>query len=167
MLRIAIAAAISLAAAADTLAEPITARDGSGTVYQLNDDGTYSIVVTGEDGQTYSLSPGGSWFDVAEIFLEIAAGTAMLGFAAQGFLFKKNTALETTLFAVAGLFLVFPALLAPTIQLLTGVTIEGFVPGLSNLGLRIGYNVVLGLIFLVAGVLIQRARPTPEAAVSR
>jgi TRAP transporter 4TM/12TM fusion protein len=118
-------------------------------------------------GLLLKVPPGGSWFDVAEIFLEIAAGTAMLGFAAQGFLFKKNTALETTLFAVAGLFLVFPALLAPTIQLLTGVTIEGFVPGLSNLGLRIGYNVVLGLIFLVAGVLIQRARPTPEAAVSR
>jgi hypothetical protein len=62
---------------------------------------------------------------------------------------------------------VFPALLAPTIQLLTGVTIGSFVPGLSDLGIRVGVNVVLGLIFLVAGVMIQRMRPTPEAAVSR
>ncbi len=118
-------------------------------------------------GLLLKVPPGGSWFDIVEIFLEVAAGTAMLGFAAQGFLLKKNTALETTLFAIAGLFLVFPALLAPTIQLLTGVVIGGFVPGLSDLGVRIGYNVVLGLLFLVAGVLIQRARPTPQAAVSR
>jgi TRAP transporter 4TM/12TM fusion protein len=113
-------------------------------------------------GLLLKVPPGGSWFDIVEIFLEIAAGTAMLGFAAQGFLLKKNTALETTLFAIAGLFLVFPALLAPAIQLLTGLEIGGFVPGLSGLGVRIGFNVVLGLMFLVAGVMIQRARPTPQ-----
>jgi hypothetical protein len=62
MLRLAIAAALTLAAAGAALADPITARDGAGTVYQLNDDGTYAIVVTGEDGKTYLLSPGGSWF---------------------------------------------------------------------------------------------------------
>ncbi len=117
-------------------------------------------------GLLLKVPPGGSWFDIVEISLEIAAGTAMLGFAAQGFLFKKNTALETTLFAIAGLFLVFPALLAPAIQLLTGVEIGGFVPGLSSLGVRIGFNVILGLMFLVAGVMIQRARPTPQPIAS-
>jgi hypothetical protein len=61
MLRIVAAAVISVAATGVSLAEPITARDGAGTVYQLNDDGTYAIVVTGEDGKTYLLSPGGSW----------------------------------------------------------------------------------------------------------
>ena len=114
-------------------------------------------------GLLLKVPPGGSWFDIVEIFLELAAGVAMLGFAAQGYLFKRNTALETTLFAIAGLFLVFPALLAPTILLLTGMTIEGFVPILSDMGLRIGFNVVLGLIFLVAGVMLQRARPSPVA----
>jgi TRAP transporter 4TM/12TM fusion protein len=114
-------------------------------------------------GLLLKVPAGGTWFDIVEISLELAAGVAMLGFAAQGYLFKKNTALETTLFAVAGLFLVFPALLAPTILLLTGIAIEGFVPLLPEFGLRIGFNVVLGLIFLVAGVLIQRARPTPVA----
>jgi hypothetical protein len=47
---------------------------------------------------------------------------------------------------------------------LTGLTIGGFVPGLSDLGLQIGFNVVLGLIFLVAGVAIQRMRPAAAAA---
>ncbi len=83
----------------------------------------------------------------------------MLAFAAQGWLFKKNTVLETVLFAAAGLFLVFPAVLSPTIKLLTGLSIEGFVPLLSDFGLRIGLNVVLGFIILVVGVLMQRMRP--------
>jgi TRAP-type uncharacterized transport system fused permease subunit len=115
-------------------------------------------------GLLLKVPPGGSWFDIVEIFLESAAGIAMLAFAAQGYLFKRNTVLETVLFAIAGLFLVFPALLAPTIRLLTGLTIGGFVPGLSDLGLQIGFNVVLGLIFLVAGVAIQRMRPAAAAA---
>ncbi len=114
-------------------------------------------------GLLLKIPPGGSWFDIVEIFLESAAGICMLAFAAQGYLFKKNTMLETALFAIAGLLLVFPALLSPTIRLLTGLTIEGFVPGLSDLGLRIGFNVVLGLIFLVAGVAIQRMRPAAAA----
>ena len=118
-------------------------------------------------GLLLKVPPGGTWFDIVEIFLESAAGIAMLAFAAQGYLFKKNTVLETVLFTVAGLFLVFPAVLSPTIQLLTGLSIDGFVPGLSDMGVRIGFNVLLGLIFLVIGVSMQRMRPTPEAAVSR
>jgi len=118
-------------------------------------------------GLLLKVPPGGTWFDIVEIFLESAAGIAMLAFAAQGYLFKKNTVLETVLFAIAGLFLVFPAVLSPTIQLLTGLSIDGFVPGLSDMGVRIGFNVLLGLIFLVIGVSMQRMRPTPEAAVSR
>jgi TRAP transporter 4TM/12TM fusion protein len=110
-------------------------------------------------GLLLKVPPGGTWFDIVEIFLETAAGIAMLAFAAQGWLFKKNTVLETVLFAVAGLLLVFPAVLTPTIVLLTGWSIEGFVPLLSDFGLRIGINVVLGLIVLVTGVLMQRMRP--------
>ena len=110
-------------------------------------------------GLLLKVPPGGSWFDIVEIFLESAAGIAMLAFAAQGWFLKKNTVLETVLFAIAGLFLVFPAVLSPTIQLLTGLSIDGFVPRSVRLGLRIGFNVVLGLVFLVAGVLMQRMRP--------
>jgi TRAP transporter 4TM/12TM fusion protein len=115
-------------------------------------------------GLLLKVPPGGTWFDIVEIFLESAAGIAMLAFAAQGYLFKKNTVLETVLFTVAGLLLVFPAVLSPSIRFLTGFAIEGFVPGLSDMGVRIGFNVLLGLIFLVVGVLMQRARPTPAMA---
>jgi len=72
MMKIAIAAAVLLAAAGSTLADPMTAKDGAGTIYQLNDDGTYAIVVTGEDGKTYLLSPGGAWLggDEADALLQ-------------------------------------------------------------------------------------------------
>jgi hypothetical protein len=72
MLRLAVAAAVALAAASGALADPLIARDGAGTVYQLNDDGTYAIVVTGEDGKTYLLSPEGLWFgtDEAAVLLQ-------------------------------------------------------------------------------------------------
>ncbi len=110
-------------------------------------------------GLLLKVPPGGTWFDIVEIFLESAAGIAMLAFAAQGWFLKKNTVLETVLFAIAGLFLVFPAVLSPTIQVLTGLSIDGFVPLLSDFGLRIGVNVVLGVMVAVAGVLMQRMRP--------
>jgi TRAP transporter 4TM/12TM fusion protein len=110
-------------------------------------------------GLLLKVPKGGSWFDIVEIFLESAAGIAMLAFAAQGWFMKKNTVLETVLFALAGVFLVFPAVLAPLIRALTGVAIEAYVPLLSDLGLRIGINVVLGAMVLIAGVLIQRMRP--------
>jgi TRAP transporter 4TM/12TM fusion protein len=115
-------------------------------------------------GLLLKIPKDGGWFDIVEISVESAAGIAMLAFAAQGYLFKKNTVLETVLFAIAGLFLVFPAVLSPTINFFTGLRIEGFVPGLSGMGLRIGFNVLLGLIFLVAGIVIQRARPAAAAA---
>ena len=110
-------------------------------------------------GLLLKVPPGGTWFDIVEIFLESAAGIAMLAFAAQGWFLKKNTVLETVLFAIAGLLLVFPAVLSPTIGVLTGLSIDGFVPLLSDFGLRIGVNVVLGVIVLVVGVLMQRMRP--------
>jgi hypothetical protein len=50
-----------LAAGPALAAGPITAKDGAGTVYRLNQDGTYAIVATGEDGKTYLLAPTGRW----------------------------------------------------------------------------------------------------------
>lgn len=61
MPRIALAATILLVALAGASAEPKTARDGAGTVYQLNEDGSYAVVVTGDDGRTYLLSRDGKW----------------------------------------------------------------------------------------------------------
>ena len=45
-------------------------------------------------GLLLKVPPGGTWFDIVEIFLESAAGIAMLAFAAQGWFLKKNTVLR-------------------------------------------------------------------------
>jgi TRAP-type uncharacterized transport system fused permease subunit len=110
-------------------------------------------------GLLLKLPKGGSWLDIVEVFLETAAGIAMLAFAAQGWFLKKSTTLETALFALAGLLLVFPAVLSAILRPLLGVDVGAFVPGLSGLGLRIGYNVLLGLAVLAIAWGIQRARP--------
>ena len=112
-------------------------------------------------GLLLKIPKGGSWIDIVEIALETAAGIAMLAFAAQGWLFKRNTKVETILFALGGLFLVFPAVLAVVLRPLTNIDIGAYVPGLSDMGLRVGYNVILGLILSAVAITIQRARDTP------
>ena len=68
------------------------------------------------------------------------------------------TWLETALFAVGGLFLVFPAILGAILRPLTGLDVGAFVPGLSEMGFRVGYNVFLGLISFAAATAMQRVR---------
>jgi TRAP-type uncharacterized transport system fused permease subunit len=102
----------------------------------------------------------GGWLDIAEIFIETAAGIAMLAFAAQGWFLKKSTVVETALFTVAGLFLVFPAILGVVLKPLIGIDVGGFVPGLSAIGWRVGYNVLLGLVVFGIGAGLQRTRAT-------
>jgi TRAP transporter 4TM/12TM fusion protein len=102
----------------------------------------------------------GGWLDIVEVFFETAAGIAMLAFAAQGWFLKKSTVLETALFTIAGLFLVFPAILGAVLKPLVGIDVGEFVPGLSGLGLRVGYNVFLGLIVFAVAAGLQRARAT-------
>ena len=109
-------------------------------------------------GLLLKLPKGGGWLDIVEIFLETAAGIAMLAFAAQGWFMKKSNVLETALLALAGLFLVFPSLLSAILRPLLGLDIGAFVPGLSDLGLRVGYNVLLGLAVFAVAVGLQRAR---------
>ena len=102
---------------------------------------------------------GGGWLDVVEIALETGAGIAILALATQGWFLKKNTLLETLLFALSGLLLVFPAIISVIVTPLLGIDINAFVPGLSAFGIRLGYNVVLGLLVFALGFVIQRARP--------
>ena len=109
-------------------------------------------------GLLLKLPTGGNWLDVVEISIETAVGIAFLAFATQGWFLKKNTWLETALFTIAGLFLVFPALLGSVVNPLLSVDLEAFVPGLSTIGWRIGYNVFLGLIVFALTWGIQRAR---------
>jgi hypothetical protein len=83
----------------------------------------------------------------------------VLALATQGWFLKKSTPLETALFALSGILLVFPAIISVIVQPLLGIDINAFVPGLSAFGVRLGYNVLLGLLVFAAGFLIQRARP--------
>jgi len=110
-------------------------------------------------GLLLSVPKGGSWLDVIEIALETGAGIAVLALATQGWFLKKSTPLETVLFALSGILLVFPAIISVIVKPLLGIDINAFVPGLSAFGVRLGYNVVLGLLVFAAGFLIQRARP--------
>jgi TRAP transporter 4TM/12TM fusion protein len=110
-------------------------------------------------GLLLKVPKGGSWVDVVDIFWTTAAGIAILACAFQGRLFKPSTVLESTGLVVAGLLLVFPSLLAAIVRPMTGLDIEAFVPGLSSIGVRLGYNVFLGLILAAAVIAIQRLRP--------
>jgi hypothetical protein len=53
---------------------------------------------------------------------------------------------------------VFPAILGAILRPLTGFDVGAFVPGLSDLGLRVGYNVLLGLVLFAAAAAMQRVR---------
>ena len=87
-------------------------------------------------GLLLTMPKGGSWVDIVEIVLETGAGIAMLALATQGWFLKKSTLLETVLFALGGLLLVFPAIISVIVKPLLGVDINAFVPGLSALGVR-------------------------------
>ena len=96
----------------------------------------------------------------------------MLAFAAQGWFLKKNTVLETVLFAIGGAAAGFPGRASASIvQPLDRLDIERFVPGLSDIGVRVGYNVLLGLLRARAGHVAARAsgdscRPPAERDTS-
>jgi TRAP-type uncharacterized transport system fused permease subunit len=109
-------------------------------------------------GLLLKVPPGGGWLDIVQIVLETAAGIAALAFAAQGWFLKKSNVLETVLFAFAGVLLVFPSVLDAIVRPLTGLDIATFVPGLADLGLRVGWNIVLGLVVFVVVAGLQRVR---------
>ena len=110
-------------------------------------------------GLLLKVPPGGNWFDVIEITLETAAGIVMLALAAQGWLLRKTTRLETALFLLAGLLFIFPSVVESILKPLTGVAFTRYVPGLDQLGLRIGINVTLGLAVAAAALMLHRAKP--------
>ncbi|MEQ1615455.1 MAG: TRAP transporter large permease subunit, partial [Hyphomicrobiaceae bacterium] len=84
------------------------------------------------------------WLDALEVSLKTAAGIAILGVAAQGWLFRRNNVIETVLFTFAGLLLVFPLL------------VQGIVSSMT--GMKFGYTTVIGLAIAMAGAALQKAR---------
>ena len=116
-------------------------------------------------GLLLKIPKGGNWFDIVEITLETAAGIMLLAFVFQGRFLKPNTYLETALYAVAGLCFVMPRLINVAVQPLTGFDIETFVPGLPQIGWRMGYNVPLGLAIAALAILMQKMRGTSTEPV--
>ncbi len=84
------------------------------------------------------------WLDALEVSLKTAAGIAILGVAAQGWLFRRSNVIETVLFTFAGLLLVFPLL------------VQGIVSSMT--GMKFGYTTVIGLAIAMAGAALQKAR---------
>jgi TRAP transporter 4TM/12TM fusion protein len=109
-------------------------------------------------GLLLHMPKGGSWLHVVEIALTSAAGIAALAFALQGWMLKKNNALETLLFGLAGLLLLFPTLVDALLGPLLGISLAPAVPGL-----RIGLHVFVGLAAGAAAVALQRFRPASSA----
>ncbi|HWB46217.1 MAG TPA: TRAP transporter fused permease subunit [Hyphomicrobiaceae bacterium] len=69
-------------------------------------------------GLLLKVPAGGSWLDIVSVTLETLAGIAILGFAFQGRFLRKNSAVETSIFVLAGMLLVFPELIAAILGLI-------------------------------------------------
>jgi TRAP transporter 4TM/12TM fusion protein len=109
-------------------------------------------------GLLLKIPKGGNWFDILEITLETAAGITLLAFVFQGRFIKPITWFEGALFTLAGLCFVMPALISAATLPLVGHDIETYLPGLTNLGMRVGFNVVLGIAIAAATILLHRQR---------
>jgi TRAP transporter 4TM/12TM fusion protein len=71
-------------------------------------------------GLLLKFPKGGGWLEIVLVTIETAAGIAALAFAFQRRLFRRNTILETTLFALAGIILVFPGVLEAAASIVIG-----------------------------------------------
>jgi TRAP transporter 4TM/12TM fusion protein len=99
-------------------------------------------------GLLLKIPAGGSWVDVVLITAKATAGLGALACAAQGWAFRRTTALERILLILAGLFLIFPSLL------------EGLVE--AAIGRDISYTAVIGVVLFAIVLLKQRLQPEPQ-----
>src|SRR5829696_6279730 len=103
-------------------------------------------------GLLLKIPPGGSWVDVISISLRAALGLAALSAAAQQWGLRRNKPVETVLYVLAGLLLIFPTLIEAGAEALSGRDIE--------------YTGTLGLASLVGVVIWQRMKPGVSAPVT-
>jgi TRAP transporter 4TM/12TM fusion protein len=89
-------------------------------------------------GLLLKVPPGGSWVDIALITALAAAGVAVLGFAAQGRILRRNNWVEAVLLTFAGLLLIFPRL----IDGISGSALGATLPYKSALGAAIALTVI-------------------------
>jgi TRAP transporter 4TM/12TM fusion protein len=109
-------------------------------------------------GLLLATPKGGTWLAIAQITLETAAGIVLLGLAFQGWCVKKNLAIESWLFGIAGLLFVFPALISAAVRPLIGIDIDTPLALAQAVGLHIGLNVLLAVALGTATLLMHRMR---------
>jgi TRAP transporter 4TM/12TM fusion protein len=90
-------------------------------------------------GLLLTVPKGGSGWSIVLITLKTAAGLACLAAAAQNWALRKNTPMERVLWVIAGLLLVFPSLLEPLAEKISGYD----VPHPAPIGLAIAALVLL------------------------
>jgi TRAP transporter 4TM/12TM fusion protein len=100
-------------------------------------------------GLLLKVPPGGAWTDVIWISLRAALGLAALSAAAQQWGLRRNTVVESVLYGLAGLLLIFPSLIEAGAEAIVNRDIE--------------YTGTLGLVILVAVVVWQRMKPGVSA----
>jgi TRAP transporter 4TM/12TM fusion protein len=103
-------------------------------------------------GLLLQVPKGGSWVDIVIVAAETLAGIAILAFAFQGRFLRKSTALETILFTLGGMLLVFPELI-------------GAILGLARV--KLAYPHIIALALAVLATLMQWMRPAPAQQGSR
>ena len=101
-------------------------------------------------GLLLQIPKGGSWVNIVVVTLETLAGIALLGFAFQGRFLRKSNALETILFVLAGMLLVFPELV-------------GAILGLARINLAYSHIIALALADIT--IFMQWRRPVMANAV--
>jgi TRAP transporter 4TM/12TM fusion protein len=95
---------------------------------------------------------GGSWIDIVTIFLQTAAGIVLLAFAFQGRFLKQSNMLETVLFTLAGMLIVFPSL----VDALTMVA-----------KVHVWHPLLIAIILATAAIGMQWMRPDSGRSTSR
>jgi TRAP-type uncharacterized transport system fused permease subunit len=109
-------------------------------------------------GLLLKFAEGATWLDIVEITLQVGAGIALLAFAFQRHYRLRTNGVETGLFAVAGILLVLPTVVAAMLKPIIGIDISGYMPLFPQLGLHIGYNVVMAVALFVVAHTMQRTR---------
>jgi TRAP-type uncharacterized transport system fused permease subunit len=97
-------------------------------------------------GLLLKVPPGGSWVDIVKVSLETLAGIAILGFAFQARFLRQSTILESAMFAIGGMLLVFPELIATILR---------------PFGIPLPYPHAVAFLLAAVAVLMQWMRPAP------
>jgi TRAP transporter 4TM/12TM fusion protein len=103
-------------------------------------------------GLLMKIPPGGSVLDIFWITFKAAAGLAALAAAAERWGLRRNTLLETGLYLLAGLLLVFPSLIEAIAEWFVGRDLD--------------YTAVLGFVIGLAVLLKQKFSKAEPATVT-